>query len=571
MATGIEAASLVLALLPLLVNQIDNYIQGFQRMTCFKPENYWREMESYRSILETERAILLNTLLIAVDGDTHYEYGDWTRDPGSAFWTSQDVWQKLRQKLGSSYEPFTSTINVLSDQLKNLSQKLGLSVDSTGRIDTTSTSSFEEQLKKVRRIFLHPVYKDLIHQVESNNRRLQTLVTQCNQIRQINAGRAVLPVSPEQHQIGRRLASSLYNAIINGDYWRCPCKSQHRIYFTFDSSKSPWTSDPSSEQKTKSRMTIEFKLGVMTLGTPNRWHEIQAEPEIHSLSQGLCRDIHITSSQQGLPIDENIPNIRFPQGVSGTQQGTVIGAENLPTAVQIANMCISLSAIGINEGRRMLLGYVTDTKHKHNIYHLRSNTESVRNMQSQTLEEILAILASSSEITGRETLPIVKRLRIAVDLACAVFQFDGSWLRRQWRARDIKVSQDSGDSTPKTYVKWDLNNEPRRLHVSQVPAGEPFIHLGFVLVELSQGKTLEALQTLEDHDQVQVVANRNTALRLLPLVEAHIGFGYRQVVDQCLNWPNCTVDNVDISKAYRSIIAPLVAYWRLFEGEKHLN
>lgn len=78
----------------------------------------------------------------------------------------------------------------------------------------------------------------------------------------------------------------------------------------------------------------------------------------------------------------------------------------------------------------MLLGYVTDTKHKHNIYHLRSNTESVRNMQSQTLEEILAILASSSEITGRETLPIVKRLRIAVDLACAVFQFDGSWLRR---------------------------------------------------------------------------------------------------------------------------------------------
>ncbi|KAI2830146.1 hypothetical protein CBS76997_3616 [Aspergillus niger] len=323
MATGIEAASLVLALLPLLVNQIDNYIQGFQRMTCFKPKNYWREMESYRSILETERAILLNTLLIAVDGVTQYEFGDWTRDPGSAFWTSQDVRQKLRQELGSSYEPFTSTINVLSGQLKNLSQKLGLIVDGTGRID------------------------------------------------------------------------------------------------------------------------------------------------------------------------------------------------------------------------------------------------------SQTLEEIFAIMASSSEITGRETLPIVKRLRIAVDLACAVFQFDGSWLRRQWRARDIKVSQDSGDSTPKTYVEWDLNNEPRRLHDSQVPAGEPFIHLGFVLVELSQGKTLEALQTLEDHDQVQVVANRNTALRLLPLVEAHIGFGYRQVVDQCLNWPNCTVDNVDISKAYRSIIAPLVAYWRLFEGEKH--
>lgn len=145
MATGIEAASLVLALLPLLVNQIDNYIQGFQRMTCFKPKNYWREMESYRSILETERAILLNTLLIAVDGVTHYEYGDWTRDPGSAFWTSQDVWQKLRQKLRSSYEPFTSTINVLSGLLKRLSQELGLSVDSTGRIDVSRASNLPSE------------------------------------------------------------------------------------------------------------------------------------------------------------------------------------------------------------------------------------------------------------------------------------------------------------------------------------------------------------------------------------------------------------------------------------------
>lgn len=144
MATGIEAASLVLALLPLLVNQIDNYIQGFQRMTCFKPKNYWREMESYRSILETERAILLNTLLIAVDGVTQYEFGDWTRDPGSAFWTSQDVRQKLRQELGSSYEPFTSTINVLSGQLKNLSQKLGLIVDGTGRIDVSRASNLPE-------------------------------------------------------------------------------------------------------------------------------------------------------------------------------------------------------------------------------------------------------------------------------------------------------------------------------------------------------------------------------------------------------------------------------------------
>lgn len=361
---------------------------------------------------------------------------------------------------------------------------------------------------------------------------------------------------------------------MNGGYWQCLCKTQHRLYFTFDSLNSPWTRDPSSQLKSDA---IELKLEILTLENPNRWHEVEAKPDNHSLPHEMCRDSHTTSSQQGLSTDRNIPNISFPQGVSGTEQGTVIGAQDLPAAVQITNMCVSLSAVGINESNEMLLGYVTDTMHRHNIYHLRSNAESVRNIYSKSLEELFAILSSSSDVAVQKTFTVQDRLKIAVDLACAVLQFHGSWLKREWRARDIKVFKDPRVSKPEPvpkpapkpvpvpYVEWDLNNEP-----SQVQAGTPFIYLGFVLVELSLGQTLEVLQTQEDHDQVQVVANRNTALRLLPDVKAQSGSRYFQVVEQCLNWPNCTLDDIDFTKAFQSIIAPLVNEWRVFEGEEPL-
>lgn len=421
---------------------------------------------------------------------------------------------------------------------------------------------------KIRNFFLSGRYKDLFDQIGSSNRRLQTLVGQCKQIREISARSAVSQESLARHQKGRQLASSLHNAIMNGVYWQCVCKTQHRLYFTFDSLNTPWTRDPSSKPNSDA---IKFEMEILTLENPNRWHEVEAKPDSHSLLQELCRDSHATSSQQGLSTDGNILNISFPQGVSGTEQGTVIGAQDLPAAVQITNMCVSLSAVGINESNEMLLGYVTDTKHRHNIYHLRSNAESVRNLYSKSLEELFAILSSSSEIAVQKIFTVQDRLKIAVDLACAVLQFHGSWLKREWRARDIKVFKDPRVSEPEDvpvpvpYIEWDLNTEP-----SQVQASEPFIHLGFVLVELSLCQTLEALKTGEDHDEVQVVANRNTALRLLPDVKAQSGSRYFQVVEQCLNWPNCTLDIIDFTKAFQSIIAPLVNEWRVFEGEEPL-
>ncbi|PWY63481.1 hypothetical protein BO83DRAFT_456538 [Aspergillus eucalypticola CBS 122712] len=559
MVTGIETASLVLAILPLLLNQLDNYVLAFQRMTHLRSKIYWREMDDYRTILETQKVIFLNTLQIAVDGTIEYEYGDWMSG-SPEFWENREVQQKLRQKLGDSYESFTRTLKRLSDLLQNLFEKLGGNAE----------RSFVKQLMKLRHFALQSVYKNLFEQIKSFNSDLKTLVEQSKQIQEMDARRALPNGSLGRHRIGRQLASSLHNAIINGDYWRCLCRDQHSICFTFDCSTSPWSRDSSSQSSPnpKFRLAIGLKIGFMALEAPGRWRDIEAEPDMHSPSQKPFHDSHITSSQRGSVINRSIPNINFAQGSSSTVQGTIIEIQNLSAAHQIVDICTSLSANDINEGKRKLLGYVTDKKHKHKIYHLGSNAESVQNIQLQTLEELIAISSTSPRYyTGaRYILDFGMHLQLAVNLACTVFQFEGNWLPRQWRVRDIKIPTDP-HAIHLSFVEWNLNSNVRQLQQSQEPAGGPFIYLGIALVELSLCQNLVELQTEEDHDQVQILASRNTALRLLPQVEVRSGYRYRQVVDRCLNWPNCTLDNVDISKAYQSIIAPLMDHLTIFGGE----
>lgn len=141
MATGIEAASFVLAILPLLVNQLEDYVQGFDKLAQLGSKRHQRDMQTKHNTLKAEMAILLNTIHIAVDGITQYEFGDWTSISNSQFWTDDNIQQKLERKLGSSYDLFISLANELKDQLERLSAKLGVGVGRTGRVCVTGAPS----------------------------------------------------------------------------------------------------------------------------------------------------------------------------------------------------------------------------------------------------------------------------------------------------------------------------------------------------------------------------------------------------------------------------------------------
>lgn len=122
-----EAAGLALAVLPLLLSQMDNYVQGIETFKLFGAKRYRRELEWYRSNLGTQRAIFENTLMRLLDGVHEYEDGidDLAKNPLGDLLQRESLWLDLREKLGGSFELFCQTMNEFLILLKDLYRKLG--------------------------------------------------------------------------------------------------------------------------------------------------------------------------------------------------------------------------------------------------------------------------------------------------------------------------------------------------------------------------------------------------------------------------------------------------------------
>src|SRR5947207_15985548 len=122
MAAGVETVGLVLAILPLLVNQLDNYVQGLETIKSFRTRRYRRELEGYLTRLGTQQAILLNTLEQSLEGvvDCEYEVSELIQNPRGPQWKDSAFQAKLREKLGRDYDPFIGTMAQLSNLLEDL-------------------------------------------------------------------------------------------------------------------------------------------------------------------------------------------------------------------------------------------------------------------------------------------------------------------------------------------------------------------------------------------------------------------------------------------------------------------
>jgi hypothetical protein len=128
MVTGIEAAGLALAILPLFVNQIDAYVRGIEKIKGLR--RYRREFKGYSVGLSTQHAILLNTLEQALEGVVNDEdqVSELIRDPQGDGWKDPDLQKRLRRKLDRNYEVFIGNMTGLSELLEQLSHKLEIGV-----------------------------------------------------------------------------------------------------------------------------------------------------------------------------------------------------------------------------------------------------------------------------------------------------------------------------------------------------------------------------------------------------------------------------------------------------------
>lgn len=128
MVTGIEVAGLALAALPLLVNQLDAYVLGIEQISCLR--SYRREFAYYSKVIGAQHAVLSKTLEEVLGGimRDENEVSELISDPENTRWKDGALQERLRSRLGRSYEPFVGIMTSISDLLDRLSGKMGVSV-----------------------------------------------------------------------------------------------------------------------------------------------------------------------------------------------------------------------------------------------------------------------------------------------------------------------------------------------------------------------------------------------------------------------------------------------------------
>lgn len=124
MVTGVETVGVALALLPLIVNQLDNYARGIEQIRVLG--RYKRCLEDLALGLGSQHSIFLNNLELVLDGvvDDDGRVRDLISDPRGEAWKEPSLQQGLVAKLGRDHVFFFSNVLSLHDTLQRLAEKL---------------------------------------------------------------------------------------------------------------------------------------------------------------------------------------------------------------------------------------------------------------------------------------------------------------------------------------------------------------------------------------------------------------------------------------------------------------
>lgn len=197
------------------------------------------------------------------------------------------------------------------------------------------------------------------------------------------------------------------------------------------------------------------------------------------------------------------PKIRFDDELEVTDRMSEMTLE-FPISVPIYDICSTLGSTGD------IIGCISNESQS--VWYMMHTVETLSTrIPQKSLGEALPM------ISGQH------RLFIAASLACYVIQFHGNWLRLNWNSSDVQLAT-HGDGhgllMDNLYISWLLSysDTPKGPSIkssnSQVKSHR-LLSLGMSLVELSQGKPIRELLSLESSEQDSFVTKRKTASYLV--------------------------------------------------------
>ena len=129
MASGIEIVGLTLAVLPLLINQVDGYVQGCEKLKLLSDRKYFHQHKRWKLQLETEQIFLNNALesiLYEEVAKSKVKIFFENPRPESRTWDEGALEAPLQSRLGSLYRNFKNNLTEVEVALRVVCKKLDI-------------------------------------------------------------------------------------------------------------------------------------------------------------------------------------------------------------------------------------------------------------------------------------------------------------------------------------------------------------------------------------------------------------------------------------------------------------
>ncbi|RHZ55166.1 uncharacterized protein CDV56_105901 [Aspergillus thermomutatus] len=495
--TGAEVAGLALVVLPLVVNQLDNYLEG------------------YSSTLSAQYAIFLNTLEIFLQDvvDDHDDRSELISKPGGPGWKDAQFQRRMAERLGRDYNVFTGTLTGLCGLLEGLSNKLDRYTP-----DYSKAASIKSLGKiKFRKILSKAIYEDILNRIDKASQILKTLSDQSHQLAQTRSGPARWKGGLRRHQETRRHARALHDLLVQGQGLKFPCRNDHTVCFRLDTTVQGSRHADHLGNKSRFLLMLSSANKGQRLHTFDQWHEVELQPE--RIEQTVSINLKGTSASTS----EGKCKVQCP-----TMSSTTICMEGMDKALKsprpISDFCSVLCTAGTADSHSGQggFGYIKD----------------------QTSDTRFTLRLGSDALSRRD------RLFLAAVLACGVLQLQGSWLKPEWATKDVFFApnlQQRYTMFDHPYIVWQVmgslhTHGDNGVSSRSMDSGtcriqnEILLPLAVALIELSLGKTISALCRPEDQDPSESQLRFNTATRVLRNVYYESGSNYGDVVKECLYW-----------------------------------
>lgn len=535
MATGIEAAGLVLGSIPLILASLQFYAEGIA-----VTKRFWKYKEEINILLYelgVENTMYINSINILLFGVvSQKEMPEFLLEPAGTRWKDQDFDRKLRARLGTSFDSYMDSIGRMIAVVDQLKERLRL--NSAGRPQFRELGAFKEQYKRLKFSLKKSDYNDLMEKLRRANQSLHRLTTQTDYLERLQASsRNDQHYVPNYRVINDR-ADSFHSTLKTG--WNCPCQANHSVSLRLEAR----IDDDSSEDDDEDNVNMRDPFHVIFCYDHGQHFAslsgaIQQPAWTWEEADVRVEQAPVTSPADMCAIKAN-KGVRFAQ--QNMKQAVKAALEPQADMQPIQNLCAAISALGKPQRDvcfSLLTKEIVKQKYGIHIYPVRQLPADTDTWSITSLRSVL----NDTNFARRE------RLKLAVTLASSVLQLhETPWLEENWGKDSIFfVKRPDKTLYDQPFVSQQFAHvavsTPAVLApnaMSRVIRNQTLYALGVALIELWYGKTLSELRKDADGPsstgipQMDSMTEWNTADRLVDELYCEAGGKYGDAVRRCI-------------------------------------